>query len=42
MEYYSVTKTLTNQTLPFLTTWIDLEATMLSEMSQSVQSLSCV
>ena len=35
-------KLLTNQTLPFLTTWIDLEATMLSEMSQSVQSLSCV
>ena len=34
MEYYSATKILTNQTLPFLTTWIDLEAIMLSEMSQ--------
>ena len=32
MEYYSATKK--NEILPFLTTWMDLEGIMLSEISQ--------
>ena len=33
MEYYSVIKK--NEILPFMTTWIDLEGSMLSEISQT-------
>ena len=33
MEYYSATKT--NEILPFAATWMDLEGTMLSEISQT-------
>ena len=32
MEYYSVIKK--NEILPFVTTWMDLEGIMLSEISQ--------
>ena len=46
MEYYSAIKK--NETLPFATVWMDLEAIMLSEISQSKKdnyhmiSLICV
>ena len=33
MEYYLAIKT--NETLPFMTTWLDLEGIVLSEMSQT-------
>ena len=33
MEYYSAIKK--NETLPFATTWIELDSIMLSEISQS-------
>ena len=33
MEYYLATKK--NEILPFATTWMDLEGTMLSEISQT-------
>ncbi len=33
MEYYSAIKK--NEILPFVTTWMDLEAIMLSEISQT-------
>ena len=33
MEYYSAIKK--NEILPFVTTWIDLEGIMLSEISQT-------
>ena len=35
MEYYSATKKI--ETLPFATTWMDLEGIMLSEISQIVE-----
>ena len=35
MEYYSAIKK--NETLPFATTWMDLEGIMLSEISQTVK-----
>ena len=33
MEYHSDTKK--NETMPFVTTWMDLESIMLSEISQA-------
>ena len=33
MEYYSVIKK--NEVVPFVTTWVDLEDAMLSEISQT-------
>ena len=35
MEYYSVIKK--NEMMPFATTWMDLEITILSEVSQAVK-----
>ena len=46
MEYYSAIKK--NEIVPLTTTWVDLEGTMLSEISQTeknkyyVISLTCV
>ena len=40
MEYYSVIKK--NEVLPFVTTWMDLEAIMLSEMSQTEKDKYCM
>ena len=40
MEYYSAIKN--NEILPFVTTWIDLEGIMLSEVSQIEKDKSCI
>ena len=39
MEYYSAVEN--NETLPFAATWVDLENTVLSEMSNTMISLIC-
>ena len=38
MEYYSAIK---NEILPFVATWMDLEAIMLSEISQTERHILC-
>ena len=40
MEYYSAIKK--NETLPFATTWMDLEDIMLSEISQTEKDKYCM
>ena len=40
MEYYSVLKK--KEILPFVTTWIKLKGTMLSEISQTQKETYCV
>ena len=40
MEYYSAIKK--NEILPFATTWMDLEGTMLSEISQTEKDKYCM
>ena len=40
MEYYSAIKK--NKILPFVTTWMDLEGIMLSEISQTEKDKYCV
>ena len=40
MEYYSAIKK--NEILPFITTWMDLEGIMLSEISQTEKDKYCM
>ena len=40
IEYYSVIKK--NETLPFTTTWMNSEETMLSEISQTQKDKYCM
>ena len=40
MEYYSAIKK--NEVLPFVTTWMDLEGIMLSEISQTEKNKYCI
>ena len=40
MEYFSVIRN--NEILPFVTTWIDLEGIMLSEISQKEKDKYCM
>ena len=40
MEYYSVIKK--NEIMPFATTWMDLEITILSEVSQTEKNKYCM
>ena len=40
MGYYSGIKT--NEILPFVTTWMDLEGIMLSEISQTQKDKYCI
>ena len=40
MEYYSAIKG--NEITPFVTTWMDLESNMLSEISQTEEDKYCI
>ena len=40
MEYYSVIKN--EESLPFVTTWMDLDGIMLSEISQTEEDKYCM